>query len=282
MSLKVQVEDRVSTYPGRVRLTPVPGKTDVYDMVRADEPIAEGTPINKVLFDSKCDTLTRDVTIYVSTGGDDTNGTGNVDSPFRTIQKAIDLVPKHLGGHIATIDIESGTYEERIVVNGFSGGQLVIGVYGRSTLVRGIDIDNSSLIVTNISKITYADGFNGNLFDVDGASNVLVSQGITIDGTNGGLISCFYARNNSVVSASSGNSVTVQNAFGGIDLAWGATIALSRVYGQGLFAGITVGTGCVFSCESNSITSDLGNEVSAGGRMFIGGGVVNFVTATIE
>lgn len=41
------MQDRVSLYPGRVKLTPVSGQTDVYDMVRADEPTQEGTALNK-------------------------------------------------------------------------------------------------------------------------------------------------------------------------------------------------------------------------------------------
>jgi len=41
------LKDRTPTYPGRVTLTPVPGQNNTYDMVRADSPIEEGTPINK-------------------------------------------------------------------------------------------------------------------------------------------------------------------------------------------------------------------------------------------
>ena len=48
----IEVKDRVPTYPGRVKLIPVSGQPDTYDMVRADEPIEPGTPINKALFDS--------------------------------------------------------------------------------------------------------------------------------------------------------------------------------------------------------------------------------------
>ena len=48
----IEVVDRVPTYPGRVILTPVAGKANTYDMMRADEPIEPGTPINKALFDS--------------------------------------------------------------------------------------------------------------------------------------------------------------------------------------------------------------------------------------
>ena len=39
--------DRVPLYPGRVKLTPVSGQENVYDMVRADQPTQEGTPLNK-------------------------------------------------------------------------------------------------------------------------------------------------------------------------------------------------------------------------------------------
>ena len=42
------MKDRVSLYPGRIRLNPVEGQDNVYDLVRADEPIEEGTPLNKV------------------------------------------------------------------------------------------------------------------------------------------------------------------------------------------------------------------------------------------
>lgn len=41
------MKDRTPRYPGRVKLTPVAGQTNTYDMTRADSPIEEGTPINK-------------------------------------------------------------------------------------------------------------------------------------------------------------------------------------------------------------------------------------------
>lgn len=44
------MQDRVSIYPGRVKLTPVSGRADTYDMERADSPTQEGTPLNKASF----------------------------------------------------------------------------------------------------------------------------------------------------------------------------------------------------------------------------------------
>lgn len=41
------MQDRVPLYPGRVKLTPVSGQNDTYDMTMADQPTVEGTPLNK-------------------------------------------------------------------------------------------------------------------------------------------------------------------------------------------------------------------------------------------
>lgn len=41
------MKDRISLYPGRVKLTPVAGEENTFDMVRADQPTQEGTVLNK-------------------------------------------------------------------------------------------------------------------------------------------------------------------------------------------------------------------------------------------
>ena len=52
------MQDRISAYPGRVKLTPVAGQADTYDLTRADQPTQEGTPLNKasLLSDSTVNT----------------------------------------------------------------------------------------------------------------------------------------------------------------------------------------------------------------------------------
>ena len=56
------MQDRVSLYPGRLKLVPVPGQENTYDMVRADSPTQEGTPLNK-------DSLLKDATAALLGGG---------------------------------------------------------------------------------------------------------------------------------------------------------------------------------------------------------------------
>lgn len=49
------MKDRLPLYPGRVKLVPVSGQENVYDMTRADQPTQEGDPLNKA-------TLLKDAT----------------------------------------------------------------------------------------------------------------------------------------------------------------------------------------------------------------------------
>lgn len=50
------MQDRVALFPGRVKLVPVSGQTNVYDLTRQDSPTVEGTPLNKanLLADDTC------------------------------------------------------------------------------------------------------------------------------------------------------------------------------------------------------------------------------------
>lgn len=44
------MQDRVPLYPGRVKLNPVSGQENTYDMVRSDDPTQEGDPLSKATF----------------------------------------------------------------------------------------------------------------------------------------------------------------------------------------------------------------------------------------
>ena len=50
--IEKNIVDRVPTHKGRIKLTPVSGSPDFFDMERADEPTVEGTPLDKAAFDS--------------------------------------------------------------------------------------------------------------------------------------------------------------------------------------------------------------------------------------
>lgn len=282
MSFKVSVEDRVSTYPGRVVLTPVDGEQNTYDMERADLPLVPGTPINKKLFDSKADVLSEDVKVYVSTQGSDVDGTGSIDAPFASIQKAIDALPKDLGGHTATIDIAGGTYEERLLCKGFSGGTLKIGVSGTSVVVRGIEINASSYVEVNIRQIIYVKGYQTTLFKVTNGSNAHVGQSITFDGISES-VTAMSATYNSVISSINGVTVTVNNCNGSAIVSTnGSTVALHEIKGGNNLFGLAASVGGLIAFEKNSLESYLGDDAWGGGRVFTGGGNSTLASASIE
>lgn len=66
--------------------------------------------------------LTANRTLYVDTNlGDDTN-TGTSANPFRTIQAAVNALPKNLDQYYVTIRISPGVYDEDVYIGSFIGG----------------------------------------------------------------------------------------------------------------------------------------------------------------
>ena len=282
MAFKIEVEDRISTYPGRVMLFPVSGQPDTYDMTRADMPISEGTPINKALFDSKADVLKENVTVRVTMIGDDLNGDGSASAPFATIQRAIDALPKNLNGYTATIDIVFGEYPERIVVNGFTGGKLVIGTMGDAVTVNGIDIIGSSFVELNITTLTYSADYPGNLIRVSNGSHVYLGRQITMD-CGGQSINGISATYNSTVSAAQGLTITINNSNGtAVMSTGGSVVSLYKVAGTNNFGGLSASMGGLLTYDSSTVESYLGDDAWAGGRIHTGAGVSALSPASVE
>ena len=269
MALKIPVLNRVPTYPGRVTLTPVSGQANTYDMVRADLPTEVGTPIDKVLLDNKAYTLTESATVYVNgaTGNDET-GDGTSAAPFKTIQQAVNAIPKCLGGFHAVVDIAAGTYAERVTVDGFYGGRLTLGVAGRAVTVRGLSVLSSSVVRVNISNITAT--ARETMFYVGAGSNVLILGAITLDGasvaTNGVSV-----EQNSTLSAISA-AVTVNNCLTtGVMALTGGKVTLGAIAGGNASGtGLHADAGAVISYVARTITAPTAQVTAGGGRIYSG------------
>lgn len=272
MAILIPVEDRVSTYPGRITLTPVSGQVNVYDMTRSDEPVQEGTPLNKALLDQKADTLTKDVVVYVSPSGSDADGDGTSITPYASIQKALDSLPKHLGGFTATVSIANGTYDERVLVEGFSGGKLVIGQSGRSVVVRGISVSNSNHVSFNISNVTWAAGFSGTIFSISHGSSVALTSGMTIRCAGSAEVGLGVTYGSELISADT--TVTVLNcARSAIRVTMGSRAAFYSITGsENTDLGLVAEKGGILSYSSTNLSSTQGDVARSGGRILFGSG----------
>lgn len=272
MALKTPVIDRVPTYPGRVILNPVSGQTNVFDMSRSDSPITEGTPINKALLDQKAYTLTESVTVYVSGSGSDVTGDGSSVAPYATIQKAIDELPKCLGGYHAQIDIAAGTYNERVTIDGFYGGRLTVGVSDRTVTVRGVSVLSSDSVRLNISNITYSANYAGTLLYTDYGSNVTILSPLTLRGEGATVSGIGASRGGTITSAVTvailgcGAAAVIANS--------GSKIALSVLNGNtgNTSYGILAETGAVVSYSTKGLVATNGDLSRSGGRILTAGG----------
>ena len=271
MALKTPVVDRIPTYPGRVKLTPVSGQTNTYDLVRADQPIEEGTPINKVLFDQKAYTLTGDVTVYVATTGSDVTGDGTSAAPYATIQKALDSLPKWLDGYTATIDIAAGTYNEAIRVSGFQGGILAIGYAFRSVTVRSVTV-NASTTVRLEMNITRTASVGGTPLSIRNGSSVMIGDNMVIDGASMG--SGIEVETGSLLYV--GEDImddlrtTINNCpYNAVYVTGGSRIQLSIVQGSNNKTGFRANGGTIIY-SSSTLTATTLHVTTNGGRIYAG------------
>ena len=170
--------------------------------------------------------LTAGKTVYVATTGSDSNP-GTQEAPFRTIQAAINSLPKYLSKEIAAINVADGTYDEDISVLSFHSGGLDYGlkIEGNpsnpsAVKVRRVDVRSCSAVVAlhNLSIV----GTRAPVFNI-GNSNVLTSN-VTIqpDGdmeyhystytTVLGRFACLYTSNFIVSANATWNGVSISNS----------------------------------------------------------------------
>lgn len=282
MAFKFKVEDRVPTYPGRVTLTPVSGQENTYDMVRADLPVVEGTPINKKLFDSKSDCLTENVTVWVALSGNDVEGDGSADAPFRTIQAAVDALPKNLDGHTAEIVVDFGVYNERVTVNGFRSGRLIIGRYGSVfSITGGIDIINSSYVETNIYQIERDTSSSRPLFVAKDGSNVTIGSDMILDGIDSGITGMVVENNSHVVTANN-ITLTCNNCGMAIAATWCSFVSLNAITGSENTFGMSASQGSIVSYKTDTLSKSWSNNADSGGLVLTGKNSSDLSDATLD
>lgn len=263
MSLKTIIKDRVSKYPGRVKLTPVAGQANTYDMVRADQPTEEGTVLNAAFFSRKADTLTANANIYVSKSGNDNTADGSSAKPYLTIQAAINSIPKNLGGHMVYIYIGAGTYAEVVDIDYFVDGRVTltgtanaaVKIQGLVTIRKtGVNIENIALTIENNHLYVTESGW----------VNLMSTASLTCSGGTYGL----YVRYGS--HACMGGKLTVNNTTNSaVRAGENSTIYIYEATGTGNVTAIYAQGGFVW-IRSQSIGATTEYSTAHGGKIYNG------------
>lgn len=186
------MQDRVSLYPGRVKLVPVAGQENTYDMTRADSPTQEGMPLNK-------ENLLKDATAALY-GLDETAVPDDVFvkiferiALYREIQRYetagafVFTVPENIS-HILAFIISGGNSGTAVSYNissseNYDGGSSGnIGIFVSDNVSEG---DTFNVVVGkggDAVKVTYGNLKSGNQGGASSFGSVAVLGGGGIDG----------------------------------------------------------------------------------------------------
>ena len=260
--------DRVATHPGRVQLTPVQGQTNIYDMERADEPTVAGTPVNAANLNAmqKNMGLDANMTVYVAVSGSDATGNGSRTAPYQTITKALSAIPRQLNGYTATVYIESGTYPEKLNINGFTGGTLMF-----------TGVTNSAISVTSIAAVTTDMLIFRNLnFSVVGGSDVL--YGVHVTGgslvVDTGSFSISNASNTGMYAILGATAyftnLSISAGANAINVSNGAQIIVGTLTGSVTETGFRATGGGRITFGSSTLAARTLYVTSSGGRILTG------------
>lgn len=122
--------------------------------------------------------LTESKTLYVDAALGDNANPGTQDKPFKTIQAAVDSLPKDLGRYSVTINVAEGVYDDTLSIIGFTGGMSY-----RPLTIKGSDrMDESRqvgcIIIANNASLIRLDG----LFVSKSSESSAASLGISNSG----------------------------------------------------------------------------------------------------
>lgn len=214
------------------------------------------------LYDKLPSQLKTQVTLHVTSDGDDTTGDGSAAAPFASIQKALDSLPKDLGGYNVSIMCGRGTYAGFELVN-FKGG-----VVSFNSANADVYIDGNILISNcDVASIT---GF-GSLI-VYGSwivrnSVVFCTDNVTISNSGGlGLIV-----EQAKVAFTYAFTVTSSSAASGILADYNSEVFVeSLLIMPGTGTGITADRGGKVAYSSMSNRADVETHIARGGRVYTG------------
>lgn len=205
--------------------------------------------------------IPEDLIIYVSTYGNDAAGDGSETSPYKTIQHALDSIPKNLEGKEVTINVASGTYAEDVLVSGFHGGAVRF-AFGTVTISSFTTYD-PCVILSGTSLTLAASGKTYGFYAHRGA-NVICQIPLTVNGAVNGIFVGYGSR------FSGRNTITINSCTYAVNSSYAAYFYAVEVTGSKNNNGIQAAAGIA---SIGSIASAMASTLYitvAGGRIYTG------------
>ncbi len=206
-----------------------PGKDvnpeDIEDIVNAQvKPIND--ILDKVYIDEK-----STVKIYVRKDGNDNTGNGTTSNPYRTIQKAVNTIPKIINKDYEVL-VGQGEYDEEVVVKGIGGSAIWIsredGIVNPSEISPNVKVKSVTFFDCNgycrvnsleqfkastitrsfirFSRVSY-----GTVHGCKMDDNSIIGRTLEWDGSGGGVNNCYFDNQKECVTSMNGSKIRVDS-----------------------------------------------------------------------
>ncbi|MFW6680682.1 hypothetical protein ACOAOT_23955 [Lacrimispora sp. AGF001] len=218
--------------------------------------------------------LTSDIILYVSANtGSDITGDGSELNPYATVTKTLSVIPRNLGGFIATVNISGGTYVEAVTVSNFTNGQVAFELDGNITLTS-LYITNANLICKTtgstyeltlswLSLITQANlnSWGAVNWHITGY-NIVASMNVSI---NVERISSLYASGIILLDGNTGVAVNMSSH---------SSAYFGTLRGTGFAVGFNTWSDSIVNCAINGLSATQMNATYNGGIVVKSSGAV--------
>lgn len=207
----------------------------------------------------------KNVTVYVSTSGNDSTGNGTSEAPYRTVGKALSVLPRDIRGFNVYVHIAAGAYTEAVSIKGFSGGVIRLSGANSAVTLTSLTIDNSVVAVTSLPITTTA----AVGFILTNRGSLSTTGNLTANGTSTGL-------NISTGShAHISGTLACPNASTAVNCSGSSTLYADAITGKGT---LDASTGGVIAFNN----STLSRSTATGGRINTGGQGTGLANASLE
>lgn len=202
------------------------------------------------------------VTVYVSPSGSDTTGNGTNELPYRTITKALQVIPRNLNGESAAINVAAGTYNETPTIRGFTGPLRLI-LTGAIT-ITSITVDDCTVIHSG-ALLTLAPAVDSTGLILQNGATWVSSANIAISAGAKGIVVQYGSR----LSAS--GTVTINDTTSiGIEVLSASMAYIYSLMGTGNAIAISSSGGGIAAYALIDISGTIRTFTTNGGRIYSG------------
>ena len=205
--------------------------------------------------------VSNKTTIYVAASGNDASGDGTESKPFKTIQKAVNSIPKDLGNKEIIINVASGTYPEEVMISGFYGGMLRLAV--DTITINSLSIFDSCVVLSGTSLTIAASGKTYGIY-IHRGGNAIFQINTTITGSTNGIYVVYGSR------LTARNAVTINSCTYAVVCNFASMASIFSLDGSKNNNGIQASGGVA---TIGSILSSMASTLyitSYGGRIYTG------------